>query len=47
MSPRFLALAGCLLLLAAAPLLADAAEDQAVKAVEKLGGRVTREALHI
>ena len=43
MSHRLLPLAGCVLLLAAAPLLADDAEDQAVKAVEKLGGKVVRD----
>jgi hypothetical protein len=40
MTIRLPALAGFLLLLAAAPLLADEAEDNAVKAVEKLSGRV-------
>jgi hypothetical protein len=38
---RFPALAGGLLLLAA-PLLADEAEDKAVEAVEMLGGKVER-----
>ena len=32
-----------MLLLAAVPLYADDAEDQAVKAVEKLGGKVVRD----
>jgi len=43
MTNRLHVLAGCVLLLAAAPLLADEAEDQAVKAVEKLGGKVKRD----
>ena len=38
MSHRLLPLAAGLLLLASAPLFADDAEDQAVKAVQKLGG---------
>ena len=42
MSHRFLTVAVCTLL-AAAPLQADDAQDQAVKAVEKLGGAVVRE----
>ena len=43
MSCRLLPLAACLLLLAAAPLRADDAEDQAAKTVEKLGGTVFRD----
>jgi hypothetical protein len=43
MSHRLLPLAGCVLLLAAAPMYADDAEDQAVKAVQKFGGRVVRD----
>jgi internalin A len=35
--------AACLLLAAAAPLFADDAEDKAVQAVEKLGGKVVRD----
>ena len=38
-----LSLAACVLLLAVVPLYADDAEDQAVKAVEKLGGKVIRD----
>jgi internalin A len=33
----------CALMLAAVPLYADDAEDQAVKAIEKLGGQVVRD----
>src|ERR1700733_4793066 len=43
MSHRRLPPAAFLLLLAAAPLRADDAEDQAVKAVEKLGGTMVRD----
>src|SRR6516164_9565265 len=43
MTHRIPFLAGCLLLLTAAPLLADEAEDKAVEAVKKLGGTVVRE----
>ena len=43
MSHRFLPLAVGVLLLAAAPLRADDAEDQAAKAIEKLGGKVVRD----
>jgi hypothetical protein len=43
MKNRIPALAGCLLLLAASPLLADDAEDKAVEAVKKLGGKVIRD----
>ena len=43
MSQRLLAVSAGVLLLAAAPLCADDAEDQAVKAVEKLGGQVVRD----
>ena len=43
MKNRIPTLAGCLLLLAAAPLLADEAEDKAVATVAKLGGKVTRD----
>ena len=42
MSHRFLLLAACLSLLAAVPVCADDAEDQAVKAVDNLGGKVVR-----
>lgn len=43
MSHRTLPLTIAVMLLAAAPLHADDAEDQAVKAVEQLGGSVTRD----
>ena len=43
MTHRLPFLAGCLLLLTAAPLLADDAEDKAVEAVKKLRGKVTRD----
>ena len=43
MRNRLALLAACLLLSAAAPVYAGGAEDAAVKAVEKLGGTVTRD----
>ncbi len=43
MSHRFIPLAAGVLLLAAVPLFAEDAEDQAVKAVEKVGGMVVRD----